>query len=174
MKDDLKSYPFCGSEAELDLRQFFRHYHTGEPLEQVSIFCRSCGANISHYPGDLGCDRDTTAEFCIDEWNRRAEPLANEPDAVEGKARLMLLDLLAVIHRDGGHKTQEIGIELAWEQAILLSAERIAAMPASRGEVAQVVAWLRAKPASSGYDNNLLADAIERGDHRGTDGSAEV
>lgn len=39
----------------------------------------------------------------------------------------MLLDLLAVIHRDGGHKTEEIGLNLAWRQAMQLSSERIAA-----------------------------------------------
>lgn len=50
--------------------------------------------------------------------------------AAEDKYRIMLLDLLAVIHRDGGHKTHEIGIKLAWEQAMQLSSERIAAKEA--------------------------------------------
>lgn len=40
------------------------------------------------------------------------------------KYRLMLLDLLAVIHRDGGHRTQELGIKLSYEQALQLSSER--------------------------------------------------
>ena len=34
--------------------------------------------------------------------------------------RLMLLDLLAIIHRDGGHRTEELGIRLSYEQAMLL------------------------------------------------------
>jgi hypothetical protein len=37
-----------------------------------------------------------------------------------------LLDLLAVIHRDGGHKVEELGLQAAWEQAMQLSSERIA------------------------------------------------
>lgn len=39
--------------------------------------------------------------------------------------RLMLLELLAVIHRDGGHTVQEIGVKLAWQQAMeIVPAER--------------------------------------------------
>lgn len=37
----------------------------------------------------------------------------------------MLLDLLAIIHRDGGHYTGEHGLEKSWEDAIQLSSERI-------------------------------------------------
>lgn len=54
-------------------------------------------------------------------------PTEARPTGETDKYQLMLLDLLAVIHRDGGHKTQEIGVKLAWEQAMQLSSERIAA-----------------------------------------------
>lgn len=37
----------------------------------------------------------------------------------------MLMDLLAVIHRDGGHRADEVGVEGAWREA-----------------VARVVAWI--------------------------------
>jgi len=72
MSETLMPCPFCGSAAEMDTRQGFRHYRTGEPLEQVSIYCTSCSAEISHYPGDLDCDRDATIELCVTTWNRRA------------------------------------------------------------------------------------------------------
>jgi len=42
--------------------------------------------------------------------------------------RHALLELLAVIHRDGGQKTQEIGWKLSAEHAMRISAERIAAL----------------------------------------------
>lgn len=72
MQVELKPCPFCGEAAELDTRQGFRHYRTGEPMEKVSVYCISCSAEISHYPGDLDCDREETAELCIAAWNRRA------------------------------------------------------------------------------------------------------
>lgn len=54
-----------------------------------------------------------------------ATPAPQSGEGLAGeKYRRMLLDLLATIHRDGGHKTEEIGIDLAHEQAIELSAER--------------------------------------------------
>ncbi len=71
LAQELEPCPFCGGEAEIDLHQGFRHYRTGQPLDQVSIYCTTCSANISYYPGDLDCDRDGTAELCIAEWNTR-------------------------------------------------------------------------------------------------------
>jgi hypothetical protein len=68
------------------------------------------------------------AEQLADEYAAQAAIAAMQP--ADDRYRLMLLDLLAIIHRDGGHKTQEMGVKLAWEQAMQLSAERIAAMPA--------------------------------------------
>ena len=50
--------------------------------------------------------------------------------------RLMLLDLLAIIHRDGGHRTEELGIRLSYEQAMLLSSERIGENDTLRARVA--------------------------------------
>lgn len=46
---------------------------------------------------------------------------------LHGKYHRGLLELLTVIHRDGGHKTEEIGLDLSIQQALRLSAERIAA-----------------------------------------------
>jgi hypothetical protein len=55
------------------------------------------------------------------------------PDVVgDDKYRLWLLDLLAVIHRDGGHKTQGLGIKLSWEHAMQISSKRIAALSTDR------------------------------------------
>lgn len=56
-----------------------------------------------------------------------------EADGVEpglySRFHKMLLELLAVIHRDGGQKTQAIGLQLSYEQALELSSQRIAATP---------------------------------------------
>lgn len=62
--------------------------------------------------------------------DRLSPPLPEQPDEatkIWREQRSALLDLLAIIHRDGGHKTQEIGWKLASEQAMQLSSERIAA-----------------------------------------------
>ena len=66
--------------------------------------------------------------FWLDEENQAATTYLQKNFVTREEAdkyRIMLLDLLAVIHRDGGHKTQEAGIALAHEQALRLSAERI-------------------------------------------------
>ena len=85
--------------------------------------------------GNLSALRDhyqTLPEQCCAKCGSlRLEPVDGSalPDAKEAEiaeTRSMLLDLLAVIHRDGGHKTHEIGRKLAWEQAMQLSSERIA------------------------------------------------
>lgn len=49
------------------------------------------------------------------------------PATVQEDERRMLLDLLAIIHRDGGQHVDDVGIEQATADAIWLSAERIAA-----------------------------------------------
>lgn len=54
---------------------------------------------------------------------------SGDGDGLFGKYHKMLLDLLAVIHRDGGHKTEEIGVDLAFQQAIQLSSKRIHTPP---------------------------------------------
>jgi hypothetical protein len=41
-------------------------------------------------------------------------------------ARKMLLDLLCVIHRDGGQHVDAVGLEQAWRDAVELSSERLA------------------------------------------------
>ena len=69
MSDELKPCPFCGGEAEMDYYQPFRHYRTGEPLDQPAVYCRDCSAQIAHYPGDLSLSREETAEIVIAAWN---------------------------------------------------------------------------------------------------------
>lgn len=51
-------------------------------------------------------------------------PAPASVEADNDRFRIMLLDLLAVIHGDGGYKTQEIGVDMAHAQALQLSAER--------------------------------------------------
>lgn len=69
--DELKPCPFCGGDAEIDTSQSFRHYQNGQLLDQVSVYCVDCSANISWYPGYLNLDRCETIEFCIEAWNAR-------------------------------------------------------------------------------------------------------
>ncbi len=71
MSEELKPCPFCGSPAELDTRQFFRHFQTGKPMEQVSVYCTSCSANVSWHPDDLSLDREETTELVVAAWNTR-------------------------------------------------------------------------------------------------------
>lgn len=73
----------------------------------------------------------------------------------DDKWRKMLLELLAVIHRDGGHKTQAIGIQLAYEQALQLSSERIHSLPSqevgpSRADPARAIEIARQMDAEDG------------------------
>lgn len=105
MAEELKPCPFCGEDAEVDTRQAFRHYRTGEPLEQVAVFCTGCCANISWYPGDLNSDRDATEEFCITAWNTRpSTPPAVSDDLVEEIVR-------ALAKADGLDWDEECGLE---------------------------------------------------------------
>ena len=96
MSDELLPCPFCGEPAEMDTRQSFRSVFTGEMLEQVSIYCTSCSAEISHYPGDLSMCRESVIELCIDAWNNRAtidlaaEREAAARDALEAAAEVCL------------------------------------------------------------------------------------
>lgn len=69
--EELKPCPFCGGDAEIDTSQSFRHHQNGQLLDQVSVYCVDCSANISWYPGDLDLDRYETIEFCIEAWNTR-------------------------------------------------------------------------------------------------------
>lgn len=73
---ELLKCPFCGGEAEMDYMQPFRHYRTGELLDQPAVYCRDCSAQIAHYPGDLSLSRDETAEIVVTAWNTRAEGTA--------------------------------------------------------------------------------------------------
>ena len=57
-------------------------------------------------------------------WERRAKAAERELEAVKSH----LLNLLAVIHRDGGHHTDAMGIEQSVQDAKKVSVERIAAL----------------------------------------------
>ena len=71
MSGELKPCPLCEGPAELDRYSPFRHYRTGEPLDQVSVYCTQCSLSLSWYPRDLDLDRDQTAEFVTEQWNHR-------------------------------------------------------------------------------------------------------
>jgi len=73
MSETLKPCPFCGGNAEMDTQQPFRSIFDGRILDQVSIYCVECSANISWHPGDISMCRESTIEHCVDLWNTRKE-----------------------------------------------------------------------------------------------------
>jgi len=72
VSEELKPCAHCGEPAEMDMYSPFRHYRTGEPLTQVSVYCTGCSANVSWYPGDLSLSREETVEHVTELWNARA------------------------------------------------------------------------------------------------------
>lgn len=128
-------------------------------LERATVFGRHC----------IEATRDQS-------WFK-PESKVDEAD----KYRLMLLELLAVIHRDGGHKTQEIGVKLAWQQAMEIVPEALTKRPrvdvpeehleAMRRQgqdegFASAISWLRdrsaQKPAAYlAVEADILANGLE-------------
>ena len=66
----LKPCPFCGGEAELDSNISFREFVSGEISRAVSVYCRSCSAEITVCVPDVP---DITPEQVADMWNSRVE-----------------------------------------------------------------------------------------------------
>ena len=60
------------------------------------------------------------------------------PETLADEATEKLRELLAVIHRDGGHYEEEHGMEKAWQDAMTLSSERIHARDDALEEAAKV------------------------------------
>ena len=161
----LKPCPFCGSPAELDTRQAFRSIFDGKMLSQVSVYCTSCSANISNYPGDLSMCREATTEICVEEWNTRAALDAARGDAEPDCA----VDAWLAECTDGrvsDHTIKMLKTFSMWAHA----------HPPRGDQVARVVEWLR---NGGGTDisqlngsmqmlflegMNRYADAIERGE----------
>jgi len=84
VSEELKPCAHCGEPAEMDMYSPFRHYRTGEPLTQVSVYCTGCSANVSWYPGDLSLSREETVEHVTELWNARASlPAAASVEAGE-------------------------------------------------------------------------------------------
>jgi hypothetical protein len=99
---------------------------------------------------------------------REAPSEAPAPIAIE---RLLLLDLLAGIHGDGGQYTGSHGVERSVEEAHLMVAEWRSAAPAPASDALLVERWKRehergvAAPAPSEYSDEWLiqrAEASER------------
>lgn len=75
----------------------------------------------SNTGGDAWVSSGDVPAFEKDGWTAISDVVSAPADysAQSGdKYRLMLLDLLAVIHRDGGHRTQELGVKLSNDQAM--------------------------------------------------------
>ena len=89
---ELKPCPFCGSHD-------VEYYETGDygfPFNYVC--CRDCPASV----------RESSEQDAITAWNTRTDD----------KHLGQLKNLLAIIHRDGGHYVAEHGLEKATEDAI--------------------------------------------------------
>jgi len=87
---ELKPCPFCGSHD-------VKHYTTGDygfPFDYVR--CRDCSVSV----------RENSEQAATTAWNTRTD------------TKPQLMDLLAIIHRDGGHYVAEHGLEKAQQDAI--------------------------------------------------------
>ena len=95
MKNKLLPCPFCGSE-------------------NIVMDCNSYGDVEDHFAlcNNLDCIAEgptrPTEEAAITAWNTRTD----------AKHLSQLMDLLAIIHRDGGHYVAEHGLEKAQQDAI--------------------------------------------------------
>jgi len=78
-------------------------------------------------------ERDLTTQF--NDWCGGWKcPVTPEQIASAHSLKTALLELLAVIHRDGGHHTQAVGLEQSCADAMLLSSARIVAADAQAGD----------------------------------------
>ncbi len=71
---------------------------------------------------------------------------APRTEAVTAPILAQLAELLCVIHRDGGHRINEVGMAQAYEEAMQLSSERIAGVIEDRRQMqsecaAEIQAW---------------------------------
>lgn len=156
---------FAASEQ---LRDRIASQPSAEREKVVAEIASECAEQYETWMAE-GCDAADAIRFVygIGQLARTAlasmTPAAGEVGGDE--YRLMLLDLLAVIHRDGGHKTQEIGIKLAWEQAMRLSSDRLAAVTATApaSVVDNVVASRRAAGCNCDFSSPREADGSEFG-----------
>ena len=98
---ELLACPFCG---DLNARTMV---DTRSPIPYLER-CSTCGAQGP---------KAENGDEAIAAWNRRTQP-----DELRAERR-MLLDLLAIIHRDGGQYVDTHGLEKAWQDAITLTAE---------------------------------------------------
>lgn len=72
----------------------------------------------------------------LDEWKGIADREFSARTGAREEAtkyKRLLSDLLCIIHRDGGHRIEDVGIEMATDEAIKLSAASIAENAALRG-----------------------------------------
>jgi hypothetical protein len=68
--------------------------------------------------------RDATGRLVCETWDYAGQQIADALNATD-TLRPLLLNLLAVIHRDGGHYTEQHGLEKSCADAERLSAERL-------------------------------------------------
>ncbi len=72
MTDNLKSCPFCGGVAELDIYRDYRAIN-GAFGKEAAIFCTACSADIVFcYPDANNWTEDEIVASLISRWNRRA------------------------------------------------------------------------------------------------------
>ena len=50
---ELKPCTFCGGEAEIDTKQPFRAFVSGNIEDAVAVYCTNCDAQISVYESDV-------------------------------------------------------------------------------------------------------------------------
>ena len=70
MQNELKPCPFCGGEAEINIRK--QCYGHGEYHDEYFVKCKSCGARsgfeVVYYLSSKECEEAVTKK-----WNRRGD-----------------------------------------------------------------------------------------------------
>lgn len=95
------------------------------PVGQAVALARNVLAMLEAHCENVEQWLDADDQAVVDAWKRDLDRLANAPadapaPAVGGDVERMLNDLLAVIHRDGGHRQEEVGQEQAWMEAMMM------------------------------------------------------
>ncbi len=122
---ELLRCPFCGG-----VPQVFKRTMTFEQSHWLASICCHCGEYSScAYQFGVGRTHDEAMENAVRKWNKRAGHTAIQ-HALECSQRegMMLRNLLAVIHGDGGQHAKAMGIEQACTDAEKFVVEMISAL----------------------------------------------
>ncbi len=149
-----------GMEAQTELGAFDQQYRRDArvaiPIAQAPILAQLAKAQATI--ARLIADGPPASDDALDD----PCPFCHEPEhfgwcaprteAVTAPLLTQLAELLCIIHRDGGHRINEVGMAQAYEEAMQLSSERIAGVIEGRRQMRETcaqVAWARSALATA-------------------------